>query len=290
MTRRFRTVSRSLAVASVVLSTMPAVAHAANSDPTKSGASTAPASAVRKPQASTTAPPGANVPLLPGAGSKEPVNIDAAKLDYYDKEQKLIYTGDVVAVQGDSTLKASVLTIFLQKQDATGQGGATAPTAPGAAGAPGSGSSVKHMEAQGPVTLTSKDQIGTGDGATYDKAENRVYLNGNVTLSQGTNVTQGDRLIYDLTNGQAQVFSGATNGRVKSVFTPGSGTPGGQPGDAKAAAKKGEPGATKRKVPAGGKTAAGGKAAAGGQSAVGGKAATGGKTSPTSRSDATAEQ
>ena len=175
--------------------------------------------------------PASGVPLLPGGGSKEPVNINAGKLDYYDKEQKLIYTGDVVVVQGDSTLKASVLTIFLEKNaPAPGAPAAAAePAAPAAVG-PGQGSSVRHMDATGPVTLISKDQVGTGDNATYDKGEDKVYLNGNVTLSQGTNVTQGDRLIYDMATGQAQVFSGQTNGgRVMSVFTPGSGPPGGPP-------------------------------------------------------------
>ncbi len=196
------------------------------------------AAAAKKPPASpppaAAAPaqkPAGGVPLLPGGGSKEPVSINAGKLDYYDKEQKLIYTGDVVVVQGDSTMKASVLTIFLEKSaPAPGTAGApAAPAAPAAAGVgPGQGSSVRHMDAKGPVTLISKDQVGTGDSATYDKGEDKVYLNGNVTLSQGTNVTQGDRLIYDMATGQAQVFSGQTNGgRVMSVFTPGSGAPGG---------------------------------------------------------------
>ena len=191
------------------------------------------------------------VPLLPGSGSKEPVNITADKLDFLNKENKLIYSGGVVVVQGDSTLKASKLDIDLQKD---GAGGATAPATPAAAdpAAPGQGSSVRHMEAEGPVTLISKDQVGTGDHATYDKAENKVYLKGNVTLSQGTNVTQGDRLVYDMTTGQAQVFSGVTNnGRVMSVFTPGSGTPGGpaKPASAKAAPGKGHTAARRGSAP-----------------------------------------
>ncbi len=187
----------------------------------------------------------AGVPLLPGSGSKEPVNISADKLDFLNKENKLIYSGNVVVVQGDSTMKAAKLDIDLQR-DAPGAGGATAPATPpaGDAGAPGQGSSVRHMEADGPVTLISKDQVGTGDHATYDKGENKVYLKGNVTLSQGTNVTQGDRLIYDMTSGQAQVFSGQTNGgRVSSVFTPGSSAPGGppRPASAKPAPAKAKP-------------------------------------------------
>ena len=203
--------------------------------PAKAGADPAPAK------------PAAAVPLLPGSGSKEPVNITADKLDFLNKENKLIYTGNVVVVQGDSTMKASVLRIDLQKTDPAAPagtptaGGATAPSAaPGAGDAgPGQNSSVRHMDADGPVTLISKDQIGTGDHAIYDKGEDKVYLNGNVTLSQGTNVTQGDRLIYNMTTGQAQVFSGQTNGgRVVSVFTPGSAPPG---GDATKPAAKPEP-------------------------------------------------
>lgn len=189
-----------------------------------------------KPAAPADAAPkkSAGVPLLPGSGSKEPVNITADKLDFLNKDNKLIYSGNVVVVQGESTLKASVLNIDLQR-DAAGAGGATAPATPapaaGGSSTPGQGSSVKHMEADGPVTLISKDQVGTGDHATYDKGSNKVYLNGNVTLSQqGGNITQGDHLVYDMTSGQAQIFSGQTNGgRVTSVFTPGSGTPGGPP-------------------------------------------------------------
>lgn len=170
--------------------------------------------------------------MLPGAGSHDPISIDAGKLDYFDKDQKLIYSGNVVAVQGDSTLKVSQLIIFLSKDDAkpgAAPGGtetaAAAATAAGGAAAAAGSSSVRHMDAKGPVTLVSKDQVGTGDNGSYDKGENKVTLTGNVTLSQGTNVTKGDRLVYDLTSGQAQVFSGQTSGRVQSVFTPGSGGP-----------------------------------------------------------------
>ncbi len=45
---------------------------------------------------------------------------------------------------------------------------------------------------QGARHLISKDQVGTGDNGSYDKAENKVTLTGNVTFSQGTNVTKGD--------------------------------------------------------------------------------------------------
>src|SRR5947209_6810713 len=145
-------------------------------------------------------------PVLPGASSKDPVSIDAGKLDYFDKDQKLVYSGAVVASQSESRLKASVLTIFLEPAANTS-----------------AGHQMRRMEAQGPVTVTAKDQIGAGDAAVYDKAENKVFLTGHVTLSQGANVTKGERLVYDLNTNQAVVLGGASagGGRVPSVFTPG---------------------------------------------------------------------
>jgi lipopolysaccharide export system protein LptA len=146
--------------------------------------------------------------ILPGGNSKDPVNIAATKLDYFDKEQKLVYTGDVVATQGESKLQTDKLIIFLTPKDAL---------AP--AGAPSSSSQIRRIEAAGPVTIVSKDQIGTGDSGVYEKSENKVYLIGNVTLTQGPNITKGDKLTYDLDTKQAVV-----TGRVRSMFQPSGGT------------------------------------------------------------------
>jgi lipopolysaccharide export system protein LptA len=162
--------------------------------------------------------------ILPGGNSKDPVNINAAKLDYFDKEQKLVYTGNVVATQGESKLQAGTLIIYLTPKEATAR-----------AGAPSSSSQVRRMEAAGPVTITSKDQIGTGDSGIYEKSENKVYLIGNVTLTQGPNVTKGDKLIYDLTTDQAAVM-----GRVRSMFVPSGG--GGEVKESRSAKPRTSPG------------------------------------------------
>jgi lipopolysaccharide export system protein LptA len=141
-------------------------------------------------------------------GDKDRINISAAKLDYYDKEQKLIYSGNVVAVRGDATLKTPLLVIFLD------------PKQPGAhSGPPSSTSQMRRMEASGPVTLISKDQIATGDSGIYEKAANKVYIDGNVSLTQGPNVTKGDHIVYDVNTHQAVV-----TGHVRSMFLPNSET------------------------------------------------------------------
>lgn len=166
--------------------------------------------------------------ILPGATAKDPVNIDAGKLDYFDKEQKLIYSGSVIVVNGPSTLKASRLTIFLDPPADKKKGDAKAPEGGG-----GSNDRVKHIDAEGPVTLVSKDQVSTGDRGSYDRAENKVYLYGNVTWSQGDQVIKGEKLVYDVPSAQATVLPSDVpdkgrpdKSRVKSIFTPDSDKPG----------------------------------------------------------------
>jgi lipopolysaccharide export system protein LptA len=154
--------------------------------------------------------------IFPGTSSKEPISIDADKLVYYDKEHKAVYSGNVVIIQGDTKMTCSAMTVFLDR----------APT-PGSASQPSNGQStpttdsgVKHLDAIGPVTVVSKTQVATGDSGSYDKAEGKVWLIGHVTLSDGQNVTKGDKLTYDLKNGQATVDTSAKSGRVHGQFVP----------------------------------------------------------------------
>ena len=64
--------------------------------------------------------------------SKEPIKIDADRLDVYDKEGRAVFAGNVVAVQGDSTMNCTLMTVlYEQKRDA-------APGAPAPAGPMGS--------------------------------------------------------------------------------------------------------------------------------------------------------
>lgn len=141
---------------------------------------------------------GAGAAMLPGASAKDPYTVDAARLEFFEKEDKLVYTGNVLATQGPTKVRGSVMTIYLDK-----------------GGAGSSDSSVRRVEMKGPVTVMQKDKVGTGDSGVYDRAENKWYLIGNVTFTQGTTVTQGDKLIYDLKTDRAVV-----TGRARTVLTP----------------------------------------------------------------------
>ncbi len=162
------------------------------------------------------------VSILPGGDAKQPISIEADKLDYFEKEGKAIYDGHVVVVQGDTKLICSRLTILMDASSS-----AAAPATPAASAGPAGADSnrLKHMDCTGPVRVSSKTQTATGDNGSYDKGHNNVILTGHVVLTDGRNVTKGDRLVYDLNTGQAAVQGG--NSRVQGFFLPGGDDPAG---------------------------------------------------------------
>ena len=170
--------------------------------------------------------PNDSAAIFPGTSSKEPISIDADKLVYYDKEHKAVYSGNVVVIQGDTKMTCSAMSVFLDHAPAQGAPSSSKEAAPQSANGqsgPTADAGVKHLDAAGPVTVVSKTQVATGDSGSYDKVEGKVRLIGHVTLSDGQNVTKGDKLTYDLKSGQATVDTSAKSGRVHGQFVPKSG-------------------------------------------------------------------
>jgi lipopolysaccharide export system protein LptA len=182
-------------------------------------ASAAPTAAAARPKPEAKGNPG----LFP-TKSKDPIYITADRLDIYDKEGRAVYSGasGVVVTQGPSKLTGSELTAYYDRQK-DGEGGSKGPDL--------GGSAVKRIVVKGPVSIIQNDQVATGDNADFDRTKNVVTMTGHVSLTQGPNVTTGDKLVYYLDTGIANVFS-APGTPVKSLFVQGS-----QPGEAKADAK-----------------------------------------------------
>ena len=68
-----------------------------------------------------------------------------------------------------------------------------------------------------------------------------MWLIGHVTLSDGQNVTKGDKLTYDLKSGQATVDTSAKSGRVHGQFVPKSNADAAKPGADATKAEAGRP-------------------------------------------------
>jgi lipopolysaccharide export system protein LptA len=156
-----------------------------------------------------------------GGGGKEPIKIDADRLDVFDRENKAVFAGNVVAVQGDSTIRCSSMTVRYKrgkdKKEPAEAGAEPASQAERAAGLNENG--IQRVECAGPVTVVQKDQIATGDNAVFDQEARRIVVTGNVILSQCQNVTRGSRLVYDMNTGRANMDPVA-GGRVSALLVP----------------------------------------------------------------------
>ena len=126
------------------------------------------------------------------------VQVDAQTLEVYEegKERIAVFTGNVVVKRGDTTLKATSIKLH---QDLQGKSDA-----------------FSKIEADGGVSVRSKDQTLTGKTAVVDMVANSIVVSGGVVLSQGPNVLTGTRLVVDLNTGRARL-EGET---VRGVFTP----------------------------------------------------------------------
>lgn len=162
--------------------------------------------------------------------AEQPIQIEAATLEVQDKKKIATFSGDVVVVQGDMTIKCQSLVVFYGAEQGSGAGKATASAAP--AGAKGARSSImpqgaqdiRKIEARGGVTVVSKDQNASGDLGVYDLKKKTITLTGNVTVSEGKNVLHGERVVVDTTTGNAHFESGTTNqSRVRALIQPGKG-------------------------------------------------------------------
>jgi lipopolysaccharide export system protein LptA len=155
----------------------------------------------------------------------QPVNIEAERLEVRDKDKVATFSGKVVVVQGDTTMRCKTLTVFYDPgaggKNADAKPGTKPDTKPVTKVGPAGDQKIKKLEAKGDVVVTQNDQVATGDAAVFEMATNTVTMSGNVVLTQGQNVLRGSRLVVDMTTGYSRVESGAgNNGRVQGLFVP----------------------------------------------------------------------
>jgi len=145
-----------------------------------------------------------------------PIEISADALEVLQADQVAIFSGNVDALQGDLRLQASELRVHYSSGE-------------------GTGGEISQLDANGDVHVSSPGETARGDSAIYNVLDAQVTMEGNVVLTQGGNVIQGDRLTIDLASGHSRIEGGASvvtedngDGRVRGVFT----IPRGEEGDA----------------------------------------------------------
>ena len=159
----------------------------------------------KEPQAASK--PGKSPSLAAGAASDEPIKIVSNRLEADDKAMTVTFTGQVKAVQGETTLWCDKMVVHYTKE-----GSANAEDV-------GTGNrQIRKIEVFGHVKVTKQDKTGTGQQGLYELVENRVVLWGKARLTQGKNTIDGDKVILYLSDDRAIVEGGPK--KVEAILVP----------------------------------------------------------------------
>lgn len=151
------------------------------------------------------------------SNGKQPVKIDADRLEMRDKEGIAIFNGNVSVVQGETVLRAGQMIVHYNK----GSNNADAGAQQGTAGLSASG--IDRLEVSGKVYLKSGPQVATGDTGVYNAKTQLMVLQGKkVVLTDGDNVATGCKMTAHMDTGKAflEACPGAKKGRVSIIMSP----------------------------------------------------------------------
>jgi len=148
---------------------------------------------------------------LRGHNTNAPVDVAADRIEVQDRADRAVFSGNVVARQGNLTMNAARVTL--------------AYTTVG-------GLQIQRLDASGGVTVRSPSETARGQFAIYDTNNRLITMLGAVTLTRGESQVRGGRLVLDLDSGRAVMDGGGpatqsapgtttTNqsGRVTGTFT-----------------------------------------------------------------------
>jgi lipopolysaccharide export system protein LptA len=136
----------------------------------------------------------------------KPIQIESDKLEIRQQDNKAIFSGNVLVVQGTTTLRAGHMVVFY-----TGGGGSIS----------SGNADIKSIDVTEKVYLESGQQQATADTGTFDMASQTFVLKGDkVVLSEGANVFTGCQLTVLMVTGEAQLDS--CGGRVHIQLDPNS--------------------------------------------------------------------
>jgi lipopolysaccharide export system protein LptA len=141
--------------------------------------------------------PAAKKPSVDKAGDdKQPVTVDADRMERFGKESLIIFTGNVVARQNNSVQYADRTEVYLDEK----------------------GDKILRTVSTGSVRIITRDcRTGTAKRAEYYDLEQRVVLLGNARVWQEDNVVSGETITIFLSQDRS-IVQGGKSERVKAIF------------------------------------------------------------------------
>ena len=134
-----------------------------------------------------------------------PVHIISDRLEAYQQQQRVIFIGNVVAKQGELTIRGDRMTIFyLEEKNPQ-------PNEEGLAG------KVDRIEVDGGVHISQKEIVATGEHVVYFSEENKIVLTGKPRVERGKDSIQGEKITLFLDTDKS-VVEGGPSGPVEATI------------------------------------------------------------------------
>lgn len=127
--------------------------------------------------------------------SSLPITIKSNQLAADNRNKTAVFSGKVVAKQGDITIFADKLTINYGEKKGE----------------------VDKIIAEGAVRIVQENRTGTAGHAVYDNREGRITLTGSPRVMQGDDTISGDSITYYIDEDRS-VVTGGSGHRVEAVI------------------------------------------------------------------------
>jgi lipopolysaccharide export system protein LptA len=129
---------------------------------------------------------------------QDPILITADRMEADRQKNLLVYLGQVVAVQGEMTLRSDKLTTYFDPDLAQ----------------------IKQAIAEGKqVQVTQGDRLATGTKAVFDGVAQTITMTGDPMVRQGNNQVSGERIIFFMVEDRI-IVEGGKNKRVEATILP----------------------------------------------------------------------
>lgn len=105
-------------------------------------------------------------------GTNQPITITSDHLEGDNKNNKALFSGNVVARRGDITISCEKISIIYDEDVKT----------------------AKEIIAEGQVRITQGERIATGERAVFNNSEEKITLTGRPQLREGDNTIEGGKI------------------------------------------------------------------------------------------------
>lgn len=114
----------------------------------------------------------------------KPIDVDADVFEVSGKEKRGLFRGNVVARQGDVTIRASRVEAFYSKTL----------------------SAIVKAVADGGVTVTTGAKVGKADKAEFNNEQRTIVLTGEPRLWEEGSVLEGRQIVFHVDDGRVECF------------------------------------------------------------------------------------